>query len=101
MRGHVRKRGNSWAVVVDLPRDGTTGKRKQKWHSGFRTKGDAEKALSEILSRLDQGTYVEPTKRTLAAFLEEWLAAVKPILRASTHATYQTIVQTHVVPRIG
>lgn len=101
MRGHVRKQGSTWYVVVDLPRDRVTGKRKQKWHSGFRTKRDADKALTDILSRLDQGTYVEPTKRTLAAFLDEWLVAVRPTLRASTHATYETIVQTHIAPRIG
>ena len=30
-RGHIRKRGNGYAVVVELPRDPMTGKRRQKW----------------------------------------------------------------------
>lgn len=101
MRGHVRKQGSAWYVVVDLPRDPVTGKRKQKWHSGFRTKRDADKALTEILSRLDQGTYVEPTKQNVSEFLAEWLAAIKPTIRASTFATYESIVQTQIAPRIG
>lgn len=101
MRGHVRKQGNAWYVVVDLPRDPITGKRKQKWHSGFRTRRDAEKGLTDILSRLDQGTYVEPRKVTLAAFLDEWLAAVKPTIRPSTFASYESMVEKHVKPRLG
>jgi integrase len=101
MRGHVRRRGDMWAVVVDLPRDPVTGKRKQKWHSGFRTKKEADKALTDILSRLDQGAYVEPTKQTLAAFMDEWLAGTKRTLRPSTFATYEMIVRAHVKPRLG
>ncbi|MGH9249582.1 MAG: hypothetical protein ACRD0W_08735 [Acidimicrobiales bacterium] len=34
MRGTVIKRGNSWAVVVEVGRDPNTGKRARKWHSG-------------------------------------------------------------------
>jgi integrase len=101
MRGHVRKQGSAWYVVVDLPRDPQTGKRKQKWHSGFRTKREADKALTDILSRLDQGTYVEPTKQTLADFLDEWLAQAKRTIRPSTHATYETLVRVHVKPKLG
>ncbi len=51
MRGHVRKRGNTWSVVVDLGTD-ENGRRRQKWHSGFRTKRDATGGLTEILARL-------------------------------------------------
>ncbi len=40
-RGHVRKRGNGWAVVVERPPDPLTGKRRQKWVSGFATKKEA------------------------------------------------------------
>lgn len=101
MRGHVHKRGNAWYVVVDLPRDPVTGKRKQKWHSGFRTKRDADRALTDILSRLDQGTYVEPTKQTLSSYLDDWLAATKSTLRASTYATYSSLVETQIKPRLG
>jgi integrase len=102
VRGHVRKQGNAWYVVVDLPRDPITGKRKQKWHSGFRTKRDADKALTDILSRLDQGAYVEPTKQTLSTFFEEqWFPATESTLRPSTFATYKTIVRKHLLPRLG
>ena len=101
MRGHVRREGNAWYVIVDLPRDPVTGKRKQKWHSGFKTRKDAERALTDILSRLDQGTYVAPTKQTVAQYLDEWLPAVKSTVRPSTYSTYVTICASHLKPRIG
>ena len=101
MRGHVRKRGGLWAVVVDTPRDPLTGKRKQKWHSGFRTRRDAEKALAEVLTRLDQGMYVEPTKQTLSIFFEEWFGAIESTIRPSTFATYKTIVRKQLLSRLG
>jgi hypothetical protein len=41
MRGSVVKRGNGYSVVVELDRDPITGKRRQKWVSGYRTKRDA------------------------------------------------------------
>jgi len=101
VRGHVRKRGGLWAVVVDTPRDPLTGKRKQKWHSGFRTRRDAEKALAEVLTRLDQGMYVEPTKQTLSIFFEEWFGAIESTIRPSTFATYKTIVRKQLLSRLG
>jgi integrase len=56
MRGSVVKRGNGYSVVVELDRDPITGKRRQKWHSGYRTKRDAERALTELLAAKDSGT---------------------------------------------
>ncbi|WP_232700181.1 Arm DNA-binding domain-containing protein [Brevibacillus daliensis] len=47
MKGHVRKRSDKWCFVLDLGKDETTGKRQQKWFSGFTTKKEAEKAMAE------------------------------------------------------
>jgi hypothetical protein len=55
MRGSVVKRGNGYTIVVELDRDPITGKRQQKWHAGFRTKKDAERALTELLAAKDKG----------------------------------------------
>ena len=101
MRGHVRKRGATWAVVVDIGRDPQTGKRRQKWHSGFRTRKEADRALNDILTRLERGTFVTPSRRTLTAFLEEWLPASRIQLRESTHESYARNIRVHVLPRLG
>ena len=41
MQGHIRKRGGSWTIVVNLPR-GDDGRRRQLWRSVKGTKKDAE-----------------------------------------------------------
>jgi integrase len=100
MRGSVVKRGNGYTVVIELDRDPITGKRRQKWHSGYRTKRDAERALTELLAAKDSGTYLEVTKQTFGGFIPEWLAAIKPTIRPSTHHSYRRNLQLHVLPHL-
>jgi len=88
--------------VVDVGRDPTTGKRVRNWHSGFRTKREAERARIEILGRVDHGTYVVPDRRTFGTYLErEWLPAVKSRLRASTLDSYTRNIRLHISPELG
>ncbi len=100
MRGHIRRRGSTWAVVVDLGVD-ERGRRRQKWHSGFKTKKDASQGLTAILAKLQAGTYVEPTRQTVAQYLREWLPAIKSTVRPGTWSSYRTNVERHAIPRIG
>ncbi|WP_310231293.1 Arm DNA-binding domain-containing protein [Brevibacillus nitrificans] len=58
MKGHVRKRGAKWCFILDLGQDENTGKRQQKWFSGFTTKKEAEKAMAEKITEINQGTYI-------------------------------------------
>lgn len=122
MRGHVRRRCDCpmvdgakgkkkvcvpgcsapYVVVIDLGRDVDTNKRRQKWHSGYRTKRDAEHALTELLGRLDTGSYVAPTRQTFKDYLEkDWLPGIKPTLRESTFNSYSKNVRLHVIPHLG
>jgi integrase len=101
MRGSVVKRGNGYSVVIELDKDPETGKRRQKWRSGYRTKRDAERAITEIVASLHTGSYVEPTKQTLADFAKEWLVAIEPTIRPSTHFSYDRNLRLHVLPRLG
>ena len=75
MRGHIRQRGAGWVVVVDHGRD-EAGRRKQKWYSGYKTKKEAEQALTKTLAAKDNGERLPeaPTKLTYGTFLlEKWL----------------------------
>jgi integrase len=100
MRGSVVKRGSNYSVVVELDRDPITGKRRQKWHSGYRTKKDAERALTELLTAKDSGAYIELTKETFGQFSPVWLLAIKPTLRPSTHYSYERNLKLHVLPHL-
>jgi integrase len=102
MRGHVRKRGKTWCVVVDVGRDPESGRRRQSWKSGFRTRREAERGLTELLGRLEGGSFVEPTRQTVGDFLHEWLAAIEARgLRPNTLSTYRMLVEKHLIPRVG
>ncbi len=100
MRGHVRRRGSKWAVVVDVGVGGN-GKRKQRWHGGFCTRKDAEKALTEILGRLQSGGLRRTTQGALAAFLRAWLETRKAQLRPSIWHGYRKNIEAHVSPGLG
>ncbi len=98
--GHVRRRGDKWVVVVDVGRD-EQGRRRQRWHSGYRTKHDATEALKEISGRLQTKTYVAPAKVTVAAYLREWIAGAESTIRPSTWASYRLNVERHIIPALG
>jgi integrase len=100
MRGSLLKRGRTWSYVLYLGRD-NDGHKRQKWVGGFRTRKDAEGALSEALERVRTGTWADPGRQTVGEFLEEWLTAVTPSLRTSTAASYEQTLHGWVIPRVG
>jgi integrase len=101
MRGSIIKRDSVYYVKIELDPDPVTGKRRTKWHSGYRTKREAERARIDLLSKVDRGAYVEPTQETVAEFLEEWLVTIRPTLKATTWNGYRSKVRNHVIPYIG
>jgi integrase len=104
MRGSVIRRGRKWAVVIDVGRDPATGKRVRRWHSGFATRKEAERAARDLLLRVENGTYVDGAhgRRTVAEFLvDEWLPAKRATVKATTLASYRLHVNAYVVPRLG
>jgi integrase len=101
MRGSVIRRDSVYYVKIELDPDPVTGKRRTKWHSGYRTKREAERARIDLLSKVDRGAYVEPTQETVAEFLEEWLVTIRPTLKATTWNGYRSKVRNHVIPYIG
>ena len=101
MRGSVVKKGGGWYVKIELDPDAATGQRRQKWHSGYRTRRDAERARVDLLSKFDRGEYVEPSHQTVAVFLADWLRAIEPTVRPSTFDSYRRNVRLHVVAHIG
>lgn len=100
-RGSVIKRGDGYTVKLELPRDPQTGKRRQKWVSGFKTKKEAERARTDMLAKLDAGTYVEPTRQNVSEYLSEWFTTITPTLRESTLHSYRRNMRHHVESRIG
>ena len=130
MRGHIKKRA-TWEFVVDLgpqslqhcpvcrkrywsdrgrlkacpkcrgPLEDRLARR-QEFHTGFESKKEAEQELAKVLAALATGVHIEPSKMLLCDFLRtEWLPAIRPTIRPTTFASYETHVLRHIIPRIG
>ena len=100
MRGSIVKKGDKWYVVVE-DRDPQTGQRKRRWHSGYRTKREAQSACNDLLAAIQHGVYVPPSRQTVAEFATEWLDAIRATIRPSTMDKYRRDLRTHVVPYLG
>lgn len=86
MQGGVRKRGTTWSYYFDLGK--IDGKRKKKEKGGFRTKKEAEQALTAAMNEYNNaGTVFEPTEITVADYLNQWFD-----LYCKTNLKYNTQV---------
>jgi integrase len=87
------KRGSTWSVVLDVGPDPATGRRRQKWKGGFRTRKAAEAALRELTASVDSGRYVERSTTSVGYYLDEWLDVVRPRLRPTSWNSYRMAVE--------
>ncbi|MGB9866751.1 MAG: tyrosine-type recombinase/integrase [Bacillota bacterium] len=103
MKGHVEPAGKGkWRVVIEVGRDPSSGKRKRIVRRVEGRKADAEELLTQLLTELKQGTYVEPNKITVAEWLNTWLHEYKRLeLRPTTWESYEVIIRNHLVPAVG
>jgi integrase len=130
VRGHLRKR-RTWEYILELgPQPAQrcvscgrrqwpegkekktcpacsgelkeTSERRQRCQAGFATRKAAQVALTNVLCNLASGVYTECREVTLREFLlEEWLPGIESTVRSTTHASYSTHVQKHILPTLG
>jgi integrase len=131
MRGHIKKRA-TWQFTVDLgPQSlqrcpvckkrywtkdrGRLGRcpkcagpledrleRRQDFHSGYKTKREAEEELAKVIGALATGTFIHPSKLTVDEYLQrEWLPAIRATIRPTTFLSYSGHVEHHLIPALG
>jgi integrase len=103
MKGSIRRprtANAAWGYRIDLGYD-DSGQRRQQQVGGFRTKKEAEAAMSEALAGLHRGTYVAPTRQTVRQFLEAWIVTAKSELAISAWANYSEVLDRYVLPHLG
>ena len=100
MLGSVLKKDNRWYVVIE-DCEPWTGKRKRRWHSGYRTKREAQAACNELVTAMQRGEYLLPNKQTVGAFVDEWLETIWASVRPATLGKYTRDLRAHVVPHLG
>ncbi|MGD0984480.1 MAG: tyrosine-type recombinase/integrase [Acidimicrobiales bacterium] len=77
--------------------------RRREWHSGFKTKGEANKALVAMLGEADKGIHVEPSTLTVRSYVEtQWIRSLETSnLRESTVEMYRRSVKSYILPHLG
>ena len=76
--------------------------RRQEFHTGYKSKREAEEALAKVLSSITSGAYIEPSKILVGDFLKsEWLPAIEQTIRPTTFLSYKGHVERHIVPTLG
>jgi integrase len=101
MKGHIRERSpGRWAIILDQ-RDQATGNRKRKWHAFRGTKRQAQDECARLVSEIQRGTYVEPSKITIAEFLDKWLLDIRGRVSPKTFERYDQVCRKNIMPLLG
>lgn len=91
----------SWTIVINLPRDPSTGRYPQRWLTIRGSKPTAEKKAIELLYNMDGGSSLNPSKIKLEDYLDIWLHQIKPRVRSETYRRYCEICLMHIKPVLG
>ena len=102
MNGSVKKRGKTWYYKFRNPQiNPATGKHSWITKGGFRTKAEAADAQRTAIEEAQQGKFVNPSDRTVAEFIAEWLEFKKLNASATTVQGYTDEMNLYVLPRVG
>ncbi len=101
MKGHVARRGKSWAYWFDIDPDPLTGTRRQQTRSGFRTDKDAWKECRKAIADYERGQVIDTTKRKVAVALDDWLTRIQHSIKPSMAQNWRDYAKHYVVPYIG
>jgi len=81
--------------------DPGTGKQIQKSLTG-KTQKEVREKLQQISVSINEGTYLEPSKLTIALWSDIWLTDyVENSVKPHTYHSYQTQMKVHIKPNLG
>ena len=89
-----------WEARVTTGYDPGTGKQRQRSFSG-KTQAEVRKKMQAAAVELDAGTYQEPSKLTVGAWLDIWAAEYLSDVKPRTLDSYKTTMRTHLKPALG
>jgi hypothetical protein len=102
-RGSIEQRSpGTWSIRIELSPDPNNGKRRLKRMTFRGTKREAEKRLTELLREIDSRGFINPSKYTVAEYLNGWLRDYAwPNLAPKTTQNYEHMVRKHLTPGLG
>jgi integrase len=99
-RGQIVPKGlNKWLVRISLP-VGPDGKRRSPSKLVEGTYNQAQRELTAWLRELDTSSFVEPSKQTVAEYLEQWIAS-KVDVTERTRRDYDKRLKADILPELG
>ena len=102
MKNGIRKRGDSYTIAISLGKDPNSGKYKYHYETVTGTRELAKRRRAELINQLDNGTFIKPSKLTVAEYLKRWLKDyTKPNLSPKAFERYENIVQAYLTPTFG
>ena len=97
-----RKAHGSWAYVIDAGINPDTRRRLQVKRSGFRTREEAQDAMTEAMNAVTTGTWTGDKGITVGDWLDQWLTEQAERGRSpKTLANYRGHVRDVWKPRLG
>jgi len=89
-------------VRVFLGRDGQNGKKRYFNKQVTGSKKDAQNYLNRVLSSIDEGVFVPPSKETIGEYLDEWLKnSARQKWSDRTYRDYTYYIDRHLRPTLG
>ena len=96
------RKGQSWQLTVEMPRDPITGERKRKYKTVTGTKKEADQALRRFITELERGEYIEDNNITVSDWLQKWLEVyIVPTVSPTTLVGYKGMIRRYIDSLIG
>ena len=89
-----------WEARVTVGRDPGTGKQVQRSFSG-KTQKEVREKMQAAAVAVNEGDYFEPSKMTIARWVEIWLQEYTGDKKYLTVKHYKAQCKTHIVPSLG
>jgi integrase len=102
MRGYTAKKGKQYYAVVYEGLDPATGKERRRWMPAGPRRSDAERLVTDLVKRRNDGQRTSGDKTTLGEYLtDKWLPLQRARLRPSTYDSYRRNIKLHIIPALG
>ena len=99
--GTVRRRTDGrWEARFTVGINSKTGKEIRKSVYG-KTQNEVRKKMTEAIAAVDNGTYKEPSKMTVADWLETWMETYLVHLKPRSKESYESNIKYHLIPGLG
>ncbi|PWI56962.1 tyrosine-type recombinase/integrase [Sulfoacidibacillus thermotolerans] len=86
--GRVRKRGDKWGYIINMPYDPIRGNYPTIRKSGFQSKAQAFEAMTQAIAKIDSGEVAFAAMK-VEEYLNEWLIQIQDKVAPRTLETYE------------